>query len=206
MFKIRKSLLDRQKKEERSELCDLAFFALILVLCVFVVWTRFYWLVCMEVSGSSMFGTLENGDYVLVDRLSPYTRGDVIVFTTDEFSTDKEKTPISYIKRVIAVEGDVLKVQNGEVWLKKCGETTFEKLIEPYARGETIRKGHLFLSVEGEEITISQGCVFVMGDNRTVSRDSRSFGEVKIEYIDGVVSQAVIDNKDGVWGKFYKYL
>lgn len=205
MFKIRNSLFDRQKKEERSAFWDLAFFALILALCVFVIWTRFYWLVCMEVSGDSMLTTLEGGDYVLVNKLSPYTRGDVIVFTTNEFSADRE-TPTSYIKRVIAVEGDVLKVQNGEVWLKKCGETNFEKLIEPYASGETVRKGHLFLSVEGEEITISQGCVFVMGDNRTASRDSRSFGEVKTEYIDGVVSQAVIDNKDGFWGKLYKYI
>lgn len=210
MIKIRNSLFDRQKKEERSELLDLVFFALVLIFCVFIVWARFYWLWCMQVEGDSMFDTLKSQDYVLVNKLSRYSRGDVIVFTTDEFLTEQDKangiTVKSYIKRLIAIEGDELKVENGEIWRKKSGENKFEKLIEPYASGETILRGYPYLSENGDRITVPIGYVFVMGDNRSVSYDSRAFGCVKIEYIDGVVSQGVIDNKDGLLGKLYKFI
>lgn len=202
MIKIRNSLFERQKKEERSELLDIAFFALILTLCTFIIWARYCWLLCMEVSGDSMYDTLKSGDYVLVNRLVRCERGDVIVFTTDEFS---DRTT-SYIKRVIAIEGDELKVESGEVWLKKSGSDKFEKLFEPYASGETVKIGHEYLSEEGERFTVPAGFVFVMGDNRSESRDSRSFGFVRTEYIDGVVSQGVIDNKDGFLGKLYKFI
>ncbi len=201
MINVRKNLLQKLKDGEKSERRDLAVLIIVLAICFFVIWTRYYWLVCMEVSGGSMNETLTDGDYVLVNRLCSCSRGDVIVFTTGELEKLENGKTKSYIKRVIAVEGDEIKFADGRVWLKKSGESGFSLLNEPYVLGQlTFCSG-----AENEVIKVSKDCVFVMGDNRLNSKDSRSFGEVKLEWVDGVVSQFVIDNKDGFLGKLYRY-
>ena len=201
MIHINDSLSEKLNNQKKSERGDFMLIAFTLIFCFFVIWTRFCWLNCMQVVGSSMSDTLTDGDYVLVNKLAPYGRGDVIVFTTDAFSSGET----SYIKRVIAVEGDRLTVKDGKVWIAKNGTTWFEKLDEPY-----VDCGYTFTvnypSSENAVITVSPGCLFVMGDNRTVSRDSRTFGEIKTEWVNGVVTQNVIDNRYTFWGKFYKYL
>lgn len=201
MINVRKNLLQKLKDGEKSNRRDLVIFIIVLTACVFVIWTRYFWLVCMEVSGGSMNETLNSGDYVLVNRLCSCSRGDVIVFTTGELEKLGNGKTKSYIKRVIAVEDDEIKFVDGKVWLKKSGESGFSLLYEPYVSGQdTFCSG-----AENEIIKVSKDCVFVMGDNRLNSKDSRSFGEVKLEWVDGVVSQFVIANKDGFLGKLYRY-
>lgn len=123
------------------------------------------------VKGGSMESTLEEGDLVLYTRINPgYERGDIISvrIPSGEY----------YVKRIIAMEGDVVDLQDGKVYVNG------ELLTEPYIHEET------FASREGMvryPYTLQEGQIFVMGDNRAVSMDSRSFGAVGMRQIKGKI-------------------
>lgn len=116
--------------------------------------------------------TLELGDRVLVNRLSYHfrapERGDVIVFSPP--NTD---SPEPYIKRVVAIEGDTVSVHDGRLWVNGAARD------EPYVREYP-------MIGEFAEVTVDSDCVWVMGDNRNNSGDSRVFGEVPEKDIIGV--------------------
>jgi signal peptidase I len=119
----------------------------------------------------SMEPTLVEGDRVLVNRLSYHfrspERGDVIVFHPPLIE-DSEP----YIKRVVAIAGDRVSLHDGQIWLNGVAQE------EPFI------KEHPILG-DFAEVTISEGCVWVMGDNRNNSGDSRRFGEVSTDRIIG---------------------
>ena len=115
------------------------------------------------VSGPSMKNTLYNGDYILLLNNVLYTEpqyGDIIVACKDTFHDGE---PI--IKRIIAVEGQTVDIDfvQGIVYVDGVA------LDEPYTNTPTnIEEGVTFPQV------VPEGCVFVMGDNRNASKDSRS--------------------------------
>ena len=82
----------------------------------------------------------------------------------------------SYIKRVIGIAGDHIKIEDGKVYLNG------EELDEPYLREGVTTQGGIFT-----DIVVPEGCVFAMGDNRSHSTDSRNFGCVPIEKIESKV-------------------
>lgn len=114
------------------------------------------------VSGPSMYSTLMDGDYLLLITGALYNdpqSGDVIVACKDSF---EDGMPI--VKRVIAVEGQEVDIdfQAGVVYVDGIA------LEEPYTNTPTnLMEGVKF------PVTVPNGCVFVMGDNRNESRDSR---------------------------------
>ena len=125
--------------------------------------------------GSSMEGTLENGDTVLVNRFvyklfSPKAN-DIIVFLPN----GNEKSHY-YIKRVIAVPGDTVQIVDGRVYVN--GEPFQEEIENP-----TIAEGLL----AEEPVVVGEDEYFVLGDNRDNSEDSRyaNIGNVKKEHILG---------------------
>ena len=79
-------------------------------------------------------------------------------------------------KRIIGVAGDHIKIEDGKVYLNG------EELNEPYLREGIITDGGTF-----NEVTVPEGCVFVMGDNRPHSTDSRSFGCIPVNKIESKV-------------------
>jgi signal peptidase I len=134
-----------------------------------------------QVKGPSMERTFEQGDYVLIDRLSPrwddYSRGDVIVFHPPA-GFDSENTP--FIKRVIGVAGDTVEVRSdGLVYVNGIA------LTEPYryandagVPGPTVAQGLTRWVVPAGEL-------FVMGDHREASEDSRVFGSIAVSSVIG---------------------
>ena len=141
------------------------------------------------VSGPSMKNTLVDGDVLLLLSNVFYTQpkqGDVIVASKDSYDNG---TPI--IKRVIAVEGQTVDIdfELGIVYVDGVA------LDEPYIRNATTRKeGVVF------PITVSEGCVFVLGDNRGNSMDSRSYeiGLIdKREILGKAIFLAIPGNSDG---------
>ncbi len=129
------------------------------------------------VSGSSMQSTLENGDWYVVSNLF-YTpqRGDIVVFEPDpaviEGHQDEKET--LFVKRIIALEGDVVDIRKNEETGICEVYVNDEKLDEPYLDDwqTTVPRNMEFPH------TVAKNCLFVLGDNRIVSNDSRSIGDV----------------------------
>lgn len=128
---------------------------LIISMLVMVVLFTFFFRV-IRVEGDSMVSTLKNGDQlVLSTTVSQYQRGDIVV--VDRYTIE----PL--IKRVIAVGGDTINIDTeGNVYLNGV------VLNEPYAASYTPQKGCT------DSVVVPFGYVFLMGDNRMVSLDSRS--------------------------------
>ncbi len=129
-----------------------------------------------QVKGNSMNPNFLDQEYILTDKIGyrfhDPQREDVIIFTSPQ-DPDYE-----YIKRIIGLPGETIKIERGEVFING------QKLAEAYlpASFQTL-SGH-FLK-EGQTYTISEGQYFVFGDNRNHSSDSREWGPVEREKIIG---------------------
>lgn len=129
-----------------------------------------------EVKGSSMEPSFYSNEYILTDKLSykfrSPERGDVIVFKSPT------NPDLDYIKRVIGLPGDKVKVEKGYVYVNGL------ELQEPYLKDQTFLSPSNMLK-EGVEITVPEGFYFAMGDNRPNSSDSREFGPISGKSIVG---------------------
>jgi len=125
------------------------------------------------VSGHSMEPTLHDGERVVVDKIRPVLgdleRGDLIIFASPE---DPSK---NLIKRIIAVAGDEVELVGDQV------------LINGVALQEDYIHRTLFPNRPGEVTVVKPGHLFMLGDNRPQSRDSRQFGIIPVESIRGKV-------------------
>lgn len=134
------------------------------------------------VLGASMEPSLHTGERILVERVTKHVidfeRGDIVVLHPPGDDN------IDYVKRVIAVPGDIVKVYNCEVFITKGGEKF--KLDEGYLDAGTCTAGGPALR-DGRSLKIEDNEYFVLGDNRQKSADSRTFGPVKKERIVGRV-------------------
>ena len=155
---------------------------LVLTLIIFVVIQNFV-AQPYQVEMGSMERTLEPGQYVLVDKLTPrfdtYQRGDIVVFHPPATAA-KGDTP--YIKRVIGVPGDTVAIRDdGLVYINGTA------LDEPYLYSD--EPGGLpqatTVSLEQASWTVADGQFFLMGDHRSDSADSRVFGTVAADQIIG---------------------
>lgn len=174
-----------------GQMLKTALFALILFLLARLV------ILPYEVEGQSMTPSLVNHERVLVNRavfshFNPSSvlgwvpgvhvdddewylfhepeRGDVLVLNPPQFS----ETP--YIKRTIAVAGDTVDIRDGAVYVNG------ERLDEPYLHGlKTACDDQTYC----ENYVVPEGTVYVLGDNRPESFDSRSFGPVPLDNIIG---------------------
>ncbi len=137
------------------------------------------------IPSSSMEDTLHEDDRVLVNKLSyrfgDIERGDVIVFSKPDNAPGQIN---DFIKRVIALPGETISFANGQVLIEG------EPYSEPYVgSNRTFINGRLMDCANDPPSTdhclVPQGTVFVMGDNREGSTDSRTFGPIEIDSIVG---------------------
>ena len=184
----------------------------IIIAIVLALLVRYYIGTPTIVQQPSMYPTLQENQRLILNRLIRTThsipqRGDIITFEAPSkaviYSTEAdlsnpvaiyenepqglwekfsyyvlEMNKTSYIKRVIALPGEHVKIYNNKVFINN------ELLEEPY-----LQKDVLTTSLDGPftDIVVPQDCVFVMGDNREKSTDSRRFGCIPISKIESKV-------------------
>jgi len=185
----------------------------IIIAVILALFVRYYIGTPTIVQQPSMYPTLVEGDRLILNRLTrtfhkELKRGQIVTFQapstelvvysqTDPNSLiasydndpkniwDKftfyvlEQGKDSYIKRVIATEGEHIKIENGKVYIN--GEELQENYLQPNVI--TTPMNGTFT-----DLVVPQGCVFVMGDNREHSTDSRRFGCIPLEKIESSVS------------------
>ena len=135
-----------------------------------------------RVEQQSMETTLEPDQYVLVDKLTPhwdtYKRGDIVVFTPPKgWASGTTDTP--YIKRVIGIGGDTITIHDGKVFVNNV------QLVEPYVFQENGKPQETEDVLQTGEWVVPQGELFLMGDHRQSSADSREFGTVAVDKVIG---------------------
>lgn len=132
----------------------------------------------ISVDGESMMPTLNNNDRLFIEKISliddNIKKGEIVIFDSKDSKHDL------YVKRVIALEGDQIQIKEGKVFVND------KQLNETYLGKNTVTNGGTFLK-EGDKIIIPKGSVFVLGDNRCNSNDSRFFGPVHIKDLKGHV-------------------
>ena len=139
--------------------------AIILVFLFLFMWP-------VKLQGSSMEPTLNDGDFICMSRffvqMQWYERGDIIVF---QYNEDGRMRTV--LKRIIAIEGDHIRLlADGSIELN--GEIQTESYTDEPTNGLV-------------DMTIPQGTVFVLGDNRDVSYDSRQMGAISCNDLTGKV-------------------
>ena len=146
-----------------KDILEIVLISLILFVSINAVSAR------IRVESVSMQPTLYAGNFVVINKMSykfsqPY-RGDIIVFL---YPPDPTQDP--YIKRVIGLPGESVQIKDERVYINGV------RISEPYVSLQT---------QHGGEWTVPQDALFVMGDNRNNSSDSRSWGVVPIENVIG---------------------
>jgi signal peptidase I len=125
----------------------------------------------VRVEGTSMLPRLEDHDRLFINKfvyhITSIEHGDVVVF---HYPRDPQK---SYIKRVIALPGDRLRIDHGQVWVN--GKALVENYVPDMYRDTR----------SYAQTVIPDDCYFVMGDHRSISSDSREFGVVERDLIYG---------------------
>jgi signal peptidase I len=156
---------------------------LVLTLVIFFVIQNFV-AQPFQVNLHSMERTFLEGENVLVDRLtvrwSPYARGQVIVFLPPVSWTDGSEP---FIKRVIGVGGDTVEIRDGRVLINGV------VLDEPYLFRDDSGAIEPTVVADQARWVVPEGDLFVMGDHRQVSSDSRLFGPIPVS---SVIGRAVL--------------
>lgn len=131
-----------------------------------------------DVCQQSMESTLKEKDVLFMEKISVHAnslkKGQIVVFKSHNENND------NFVKRIIGNEGDEVKISDGKVYVNG------KLLKEEYLKSNTITHGGDFLK-ENQTYTVPKDCIFVMGDNRPVSNDSRNFGPINKKDVEGHV-------------------
>ena len=152
---------------------------------VIFVFIRTFLFSSYVVEGESMMPTLEEGNKLVVNKIG-YTLGSIDRFDVIVFHANKEE---DYVKRVIGLPGDRIEYQNDQLFIN--GEAVEEPYLNNYRNtvspGQPLT-GDFSLAELWETETVPEGMLFVLGDNRLESWDSRHFGFVPADQVVGEVN------------------
>lgn len=196
-FEIRKSLYNAQEKSKinivLNVLIVIMVIALLIELSFGINYDEYY------VVNSSMSPTLTGaeaydkagGDYVYVNKNARPTYGDIVVVSKDKNTT--------IIKRVIALGGDYVILDKGVLKIKYKGSEEFVTVAEPYVAAEnntpTVSKNTYPRTAFEKGHYVDEGTMFLLGDNRDVSVDSRDGDNFPLTSLYGVVTKWSLKNK-----------
>lgn len=136
----------------------------IILLVVFLI--RTFLVTPIKVNGQSMYDTLSGNEIMLLYRIGEIERYDMVVA---DLIVDGKKDD-TLIKRVYGLPGETIKCENGVIYIND------HKIEDPYATNETS---------DFEAVTLGDDEYFLLGDNRSISLDSRIIGPVKEKDIEG---------------------
>ena len=135
-----------------------------------------------QVNGHSMDPNLQTGEYLLTEKVSyrfrEPKRGDVVVFQAP-ISSGCIGDNCDYIKRIIALPGETVKVSEGKIFVND------QQLDESQYLSSSVISGAGNFTAGGQEITLGDNQYFVCGDNRSQSSDSRAWGPIERDSIVG---------------------
>ncbi len=135
-----------------------------LIIIAAVILIRTFIATPVRVNGDSMDDTLKNGEILILNKLSDINRFDIVVI-----NLKGEKL----IKRVIGMPNETIKIDNNTIYVNN------EELKENYGKGRTF---------DNPEIILGENEYFVLGDNREESKDSRFFGAINKDDIQGTTN------------------
>lgn len=153
-------------------------FAAVIIICNFLFYP-------VSVEGESMFPTLRNNDKLIIEKITYYfrspERGDIVVI---KYPADIRQ---KFIKRIAAVAGDKVRIENNKLYINDKPQD------EPYL--------HEYTMQDFNEVTVPENTIFVLGDNRNNSDDSRSpdVGFVNTKLILGKAVLRILPLKN--WGR-----
>ncbi len=171
-------VLTETEKRDRIAKDILKEILIAVLICIILL----FFVIPTKVSEHSMQPTINDGDVLLLNKhlyIHPEP-GDIVVFKSD--LKDADGTNMNLIKRVIGTEGDVITITNGKL----------------YRNGEIVEEDYIYGECTGEvyNYTVPKGKIYVLGDHREVSRDSREIGAVDEDDVIGIAFFRVWPLKD----------
>lgn len=162
---------DSQNNNPKESSSIISFVVYILFALIIVIPFRIFIAQPYIVSGSSMYPTFKDADYLIVDQISKRfetpKRGSVIIIINPKYPEESTKY---FIKRLIGFPNEEIQIKDGRVSIKNSGTQKDLVLDEPYV---------IFPKNEFFNIKLKSDEYFVMGDNRAGSSDSRIWGPIK---------------------------
>lgn len=189
--------VDVYKDKERTSILKEALSFLQIIVVAFVIAVIFVTFIAQRniVDGNSMYPTLYNGDNLIIEKVSNYftipAQGTIVTFIRPKVQlvydgeganagyhvqADESMPDTQLVKRVIAVPGDEVEIKNGRVYVNGT------ELIEDYLPKEVVTEVQF---PDYAHVKLGEDEIYVLGDNRPHSSDSRSFGPVKIKSLIG---------------------
>ncbi|HLD96611.1 MAG TPA: signal peptidase I [Patescibacteria group bacterium] len=163
------------------EIAETAILAILIFLALYLFLVRPH-----QIRGDSMLPNFRNGEYLLTEMVSynllkkEPQRGEVVVFRSPE------QPNLDFIKRVIALPNEKVKLENGKVFIINQEHPEGFLLEEDYLEEGTVTEGRRTIK-DGEVFSTGDSGYVVMGDNRERSSDSREWGVIGKESIIGNV-------------------
>ncbi|MGG3451700.1 signal peptidase I [Domibacillus aminovorans] len=168
-----------EQESMRSEI--LSWIKAIVLAVVVTAACKYFFFAGVVVHGESMLPTFEDKDKVIVSKMTQIERFDQIVF----HAPDSED---NYIKRVIGVPGDEVEMKDDILYIN--GKPTAEPYLDENKKslmiGQKLTADFTLAELTAHD-TVPDGYLFVLGDNRTVSKDSRIFGLIREDSVIGEV-------------------
>ena len=185
-------MANEENKKQKSKLREVIDFLLPILIAVAVALVLKYCVIANAVVPTgSMLNTIQEGDRVIASRLAYVKddpqRYDIVIF---KYPDDEKQY---YVKRIVGLPGETLSFKNGYTYVNG------EKLDESYLPTQGITT--LPDSMADKTFTVPEDCMFVMGDNRTGSNDSRLLGEpyIPVEAAQARMLVAISVGSDQSW-------